>query len=423
MQKKIFWGVVFFFGLSLFFMSPVSAAVIEVDKQVELGSECQGRRCIIPVPTLVRPDGDVLEKNDNFYLTGLTWNHTEIDVYVDDQYLGEAVVVDDEGSNTANFYYLVENHSLWEGDHHWQVIAWSETGWERSRVSREVLFRINVRPLAPVIENVFLGNFGRYFAEINFSEEGQITKIYVDGTLMGRVDDRFTEDIYNYDLGILSPGLHAIFAITEDRETGEESYKSNIFSLEVPFLEAIDFTENQSIPAEIFPELEEVQPIITEEAEKIEVEPEILEPEEIKDENISAISEEKEVEEIIVKAATELGEVNITESTEATDSEVAVVSSESTEQVNLIADDGEGEKDNLGSEIQPAEVDSETEEEIIADLDFSEKQARNRKLGIWLLVVLSLVLIFSNFFSKRKNQKNSANSKENPPQQKNLFDD
>jgi len=111
MVKKIFFGIVFL-GLSILFIKPVLAVDLDIDYNAELNKVCKPSHCIIPVPTLVNPNEKIIKIDQNFYLTGLTWNNTKIDIYVDNQYQGPATVVNDDNSNTANFYYLIENNSL-----------------------------------------------------------------------------------------------------------------------------------------------------------------------------------------------------------------------------------------------------------------------------------------------------------------------
>ncbi len=137
--------------LSFLFFANVSAAEVEIDHNAELEKECKLSKCYVPIPTLVKPDSEIYNINEPFYLTGLTWNNTEIDIYVDDQYYGPATVVKDDDSPTGNFYFLVDQ-GLSQGRHQWKVIAWTETRWQRSFVSRGAVFSLE----SPVRENLDL---------------------------------------------------------------------------------------------------------------------------------------------------------------------------------------------------------------------------------------------------------------------------
>lgn len=110
-------------------------------KDREFLSVCSLSKCKIPIPTLKEPNNKNFIKSQKIYLTGLTWNNTIIDVYVDGRYLGEAIVRNDDNSNTANFYIELEN-DLDLGVHNWSVIAWSFNKKDRSFVSNKNSFTV-----------------------------------------------------------------------------------------------------------------------------------------------------------------------------------------------------------------------------------------------------------------------------------------
>lgn len=114
---------------------------VKTIKDREFLKQCSLSKCRIPIPTLKNPDNKIFNQDQKIYLTGLTWNNTIIDVYVDGNYVGSAVVRNDEKSNTANFYLEFENN-LSVGNHSWSVIAWSLNQRDRSLVSKENLFTI-----------------------------------------------------------------------------------------------------------------------------------------------------------------------------------------------------------------------------------------------------------------------------------------
>jgi hypothetical protein len=137
--NKVVFFVVALFLFSIF--TSVNAAEIEIDYDQELSKECTQRHCNIPVPTLISPDQKNFQVGEDFHLTGLTWNNTDIDIYLDGNYQGSATVNDDEESDTANFYFLVDR-SLLTGDHQWQVVAWSRNKRSRSFSSSENIFTV-----------------------------------------------------------------------------------------------------------------------------------------------------------------------------------------------------------------------------------------------------------------------------------------
>ncbi|MDD4290586.1 MAG: hypothetical protein PHH83_04965 [Patescibacteria group bacterium] len=110
-------------------------------KDEEFLVKCSLSKCKIPIPTLREPDNKKFNKSQKIYLTGLTWNNTIIDVYVDGNYIGKAIVRNDEKSNIANFYIELSGN-LDAKEHHWSVIAWSFNERDRSFVSNQQSFTI-----------------------------------------------------------------------------------------------------------------------------------------------------------------------------------------------------------------------------------------------------------------------------------------
>jgi hypothetical protein len=127
--------------------SPISESVTTEQKNTktiqdeEFLKQCSLSKCRIPIPTLKDPNNKNFDLGQKIYLTGLTWNNTIIDVYVDGLYVGNAVVRNDEKSDTANFYLEFENN-LNTGSHKWSVIAWSLNRGSRSFVSDENIFTV-----------------------------------------------------------------------------------------------------------------------------------------------------------------------------------------------------------------------------------------------------------------------------------------
>ena len=411
MGKKIFF-VIAFLVLSVLFIKPVLAADIEIDHNAELSKICRPSHCIIPIPTLVDPQEDIIKIDENFYLTGLTWNNTKIDIYLDDQYQGPATVVEDD-SGTANFYYLIKNHSLLEGTHEWKVIAWSENMRKRSYVSAENSFMIESYFKSPVLEKITKDIDGNNWI-IGSAENNSIVNIYVDNVYQGQVQ---TNGNFNYNLGPLSPGLHTFYTVAQEIISDRTSKRSNILS-------------EQVLESYIAEEVEEIDEIV----EDLIIEPEVEEIEQIDseeevvdlEEDISSISEEGSPEEDISVQNEEIeGIVNITNS-EDSNTEIGVIEEEES-QDQLVVDSQKSESDKLDEEdedspsraeesviteeLQPATPNQDDEELIREDLSVIEKQERNRKVGLWLLIILVIVVVFSTLFSGKKD-KHALKSKE-----------
>ncbi|MDD3283992.1 MAG: hypothetical protein PHZ07_00120 [Patescibacteria group bacterium] len=151
-RKTIFLSMVLF----LFFVVTNFAKASETNYDLEFSKECSLRNCTVPVPTLDKPNNQTFYFDEKFYLTGLTWNDTEIDIYVNGKYKGSATVVNDENSDIANFYFSVDEKTLSKGDQNWEVIAWSKNRYDRSFVSQKNKFEIQLRPASivnPILDN------------------------------------------------------------------------------------------------------------------------------------------------------------------------------------------------------------------------------------------------------------------------------
>jgi hypothetical protein len=404
MGKKIFF-VIAFLMLSFLLIRPVLAADIDIDYSAELSKVCKASHCTIPIPTLVDPNEKVIKIDQDFYLTGLTWNNTKIDIYVDDEYQGSATVVNDDDSDTANFYYLIENSSLLEGVHEWKVIAWAETLRKRSYVSMENSFTIENYFLAPILKGISKDIDGNNWI-IGSAENNSIVSIYVDNVYQGQVR---TDGNFNYNIGQLSPGLHTFYTLARQADTGRISKRSNILSEQVSGTQIIEeeFVEDFE-PEEVIPEPEE--PVVPEEPEEVIPEPET-------EDQISSISEEKEEENnIVIQDEESQDNVNVTE-TEDHDVEVGVISHEES-QDQLVVDsqkselnEEEKEEDTVTEELQAATPDGELTEMLMGELDVVEKQERNRKVGLWLLIILIVIVMVSTSLSEKKTKFKAEDSK------------
>ena len=396
MGKKIFF-VIAFLMLSVLFIKPALAADIDIDYVAELSKVCKASHCTIPIPTLVDPNEKIIKIDQDFYLTGLTWNNTKIDIYVDNEYQGSATVVNDDDSDTANFYYLIENNSLLEGIHEWKVIAWAETLRKRSYVSMENNFTIENYFLAPILDRTSKDIDGNNWI-IGSAESNSIVSIYIDNVYQGQVR---TDGNFNYNIGHLSPGLHTFYALAKQVNTGKISKRSNILSEQVLGTQIIDEEPVEDFePEEIIPEVEEV-----------------IEPED----QISAISEEKEEDTgIIIQDEESQDNVNVTE-TEDHDVEVGVISHEKSQDQLVVDDQKSGlsalneedkkeEENTVTEELQTATPDSEFSEMLMEELDIVEKQERNRRVGLWLLIILIVIVVVSTSLSGKRTKTKSEDS-------------
>lgn len=284
-KKTIFLSVALF----LFFVITNSVKAAEINYDSEFSKKCSLRNCNVPIPTLDKPNNQSLYFDEKFYITGLTWNNTEVDIYVDGKYKGSAAVVNDENSDTANFYYLVKDKSLFEGSHNWEAIAWSKNGRDRSFVSQENKFEIKLKS-SPVVNSI---------------PDTKVPEVILEQTETTPVTTGNINSIDSKDATVTITTDEAQGNVAVDTATSSEGNVNIIESREI-------------------------------------------------DKNISAISEKQEVK---------------TEDTEA---------------------------------IQPATPDDSSKDIIKDDLDLQSDQTRNKKLGIFLLFALVVIVIFSVVVTKKK---------------------
>lgn len=95
----------------------------------------------------------------------------------------------------------------------------------------------------PVIEDVIIRESGHYFIEARNLEVGNYTRFYVNDVLKGGPGPGHSREYASHDIGIPEPGIYKIYAISEDPETGEKSPKSNIITINLPFEEEKEVSE------------------------------------------------------------------------------------------------------------------------------------------------------------------------------------
>lgn len=95
--------------------------------------------CIIPTPTMVQPHEEHVYASPRAVLfTGLSWNDTKVEVYIDGQHDGRATLRTDP-SQVGNFFYRPQT-PLKPGKHSMYVIALSLSEEDRSPKSSDISF-------------------------------------------------------------------------------------------------------------------------------------------------------------------------------------------------------------------------------------------------------------------------------------------
>ncbi|MFA4941182.1 MAG: hypothetical protein WC582_01110 [Patescibacteria group bacterium] len=174
---------------------------------------------------------------DRFYIKGLTPANTEVLVYIDGNYVGEADV-SSENTDSDNFYY--ENLEVFSRDSCWvKLIAKDKTSLVLSApVEVQYFFPSLPAPtlITPAKENI-LGNPKPIITGLSATQS--FVHIYIDGTYNGRTallsHNSGTANFSYKPFLNLKPGPHQVQAVAEDSR-GRKSKISEIlrFKIEEP---------------------------------------------------------------------------------------------------------------------------------------------------------------------------------------------
>lgn len=370
MVKKIFF-LMSIFAIFFFVSSPANAQL--VDTNDDYGATCTLRKCEIPTPTLIAPDKASFSGKNDIYLTGLTWNNTKIQVYLDAKYQGEAIVQKND-SGIGNFYYKISPNKLDRGNHKWAVIA--RGAYSRSSVSKENRLEITSeidksQPLR--IEDSGLKQTDEV---IDISENTSSTTSSVDVI------------------------IESVSTSTESAEIGKETVSPNQISTSTEIILELDLeSENSASTTEVLIKEPVVNPIEEqiEAVKNIEIKEQVP-VESTNNDNSEKISSIKENEDGVVISAVESSrEVSVYEKSE---SDVSVNVAENGEGKSLVVDNNYKpsenqtniEKDNIeigiAEKLQNAKPGDVLLNKIKQELGFNseiEKQKKNRIIGIAIL--------------------------------------
>ncbi|MFW0862680.1 MAG: hypothetical protein ACKKL6_03810 [Candidatus Komeilibacteria bacterium] len=146
MRRKIILLGGLFFLISLLFLG--NSALAAEDPCLH------DKDCTVPAPTLVVPENNSSVYADSLTITGLSWNETLVDVYVDGVFNGRAKLnLDDSGiGNFAYTTYL----PLTPGTHTVYTVARNLNERERSVESGHISFAVLARPVQVEVEEVVI---------------------------------------------------------------------------------------------------------------------------------------------------------------------------------------------------------------------------------------------------------------------------
>ncbi len=382
MLKKTFL-LMSIFTIFLFVSSPVKAQ--SVDMNEEYGKTCTLRKCEVPIPTLIAPDKASFSGKKDIYLTGLTWNNTKIQVYLDAQYQGEAVVQKDD-SDIGNFYYKLNANTVDKGSHRWSVIATS--GYSRSFVSKENTFYVSSNTVKPVLPK---------------SEEKHVESIKNNIKVLENASSTTSSTEI-----IIEP----VSTTTNDLEIGKEATSTDQASTST---ESILQPENIATTTEVII-VEPVQELIKEKTENvvnIETTKETPETHVNGDstEKTSAIKENKDG--VVISSVESPRGVSVYEKSE---SDVDINVAKNSEGKSLVVDnnykpsesqpsiESEKKESGIAETLQNAKVSGSFLDKVKEELGFNseiEKQKKNRIIGISILSFVVVLYVIVSIVRKK----------------------
>lgn len=191
----------------------------------------------VETPTIISIQQN--SENDTLMITGTCFENTEVMIYIDGTFVGEANI---SPSDTIinQFNYIIPSE-LEEGSHFAKALAKDKTSLVLSTFSNELEFFVHSLPAPTMIEpteTTITGNVKPYIKGLLPS--GTFARIYIDGIYNGKteiLEHRSGTANFAYKPFLnLEPGYHTAWAVTET-ENGKKSKISNVlnFKIENPY--------------------------------------------------------------------------------------------------------------------------------------------------------------------------------------------
>ncbi|RLC38268.1 hypothetical protein DRH27_02690 [Candidatus Falkowbacteria bacterium] len=196
------------------------------------------------VPIIIRVEQIGGEYLNRPLIKGLTLSNTEVMVYIDGVYLGDAHV-NVENTPTNNFYFQPVK-AIDPGEHVVSAVAKDKTSLTLSSFSGEIVFNTNHLLPAPTLiepsEDIARGRVKPPI--IGLAHDDTLVHVFIDGIYNGKTEilshkSGTANFVYKPFLN-LNVGKHSAWAVAEDL-AGKKSEKSNV----------LYFTIEESLPAPI----------------------------------------------------------------------------------------------------------------------------------------------------------------------------
>jgi len=375
---------VLFFGLLSFGSDRVQAAAYNVPAPTILGAELQTSQ---PTKPLVK---------------GLTFNNTIVEVYIDGQFVGEAVVANDS-SGVASFAFVGQD-SLSYGQHEVYTIARSEDRAESSIKSESFIFTVSYPTPAPILLEPVVDEVGK-IAIVGLAKNDLEVEIYIEGVLQVRfmppaAKSGTTNFWYKPNL---PAGEYTVVARTIDNTGKVSSFSTSVIMRvpkegevepakaendkevseaeeQMPEPEVIDEQEGEAISQSD----EFTEKSVEELEEKLPDQPSVLKPE---TPDTAIVVEDKSNAEGVVKIedSKEVGEIVLDTTQE--DYDITTPEKESGESEKVAEEDlvifGQADGNNIGEGVA---------EEVATQDTVDQIQQKNRLTGFIILLVIAVIL-------------------------------
>ncbi len=193
---------------------------------------CSEARAEVAPPTITK-----FISGQNFTVAGTAPGGSEVLIYLDGNFIGQAETESTVKQNELNFIFQYQGEKMAAGVHSVMIITKDKTSLVLSAPLAEVKFALDILPAPTLIapnENTVVGEKKPLI--IGLTKSGSFVKIFIDGVYNGKTE------ILNHESGTanfaykpflnLSLGQHEVYMIAENQE-GQISQPSAVSSFKV----------------------------------------------------------------------------------------------------------------------------------------------------------------------------------------------